>query len=170
MNFKWNADFNVIFAAPASGKSTMARKYDNVVDIVGSRYKFLDYIPGNEETKELECRQKNPDYPNNYLSAIVEAAKNKDNLLLLPLGKSVNDGLIQKLHKKGLRFAIAFMIDLQDVEKAMRERGNVDDWVKRILGGYEDNVKTASELATEVITIQKGQHLEDALVEYLKSQ
>ena len=169
MDFKWNADFNVIFAASASGKTTMAKKYDNVIDLIGGAYKFLDFDLANDELQKGRFCQLNPNYPNNYIDAIIQAAKDKNKLLLLPLNKSAHDGFVPELHKRGLRFAIAFRTDLQEVEEIMRSRGNNDDFMKKVLGNYESNIASIVKLSEAVIVIPKGQHLEDALVEYMNS-
>ena len=63
------------------GKTFLAKKYKNVIDLESSPYKY-DYSTVNkkdyEKLKGTENRTLNPNYPQNYIQAIKEAAKKYD--------------------------------------------------------------------------------------------
>ena len=60
------------------GKTYLAKKYKNVIDLESSPYKYI-YSGINktayESLKGNENRKPNPEYPQNYVNAIKEAVK-----------------------------------------------------------------------------------------------
>ena len=85
----------IISAFPGVGKTTLNKKYENIIDLESSIYKYLF----DKEVSELEIearkalpREKNPEYPNNYLKAIKEATKQYD-IVLTSCGPDIRNGL-----------------------------------------------------------------------------
>lgn len=70
-----------IYAFTATGKSTVAKKYSNVIDMESTLYKYL----GNsleDESKKSTLREINPMWPDNYFKAL-EDVRNKYDYILI---------------------------------------------------------------------------------------
>ena len=69
----------VIAGFAGVGKTTLAKKYKNVIDIESSPYKW-DYSEVDtsdlEKLKGTKNRKKNSLFPQNYITAVKEAQKN----------------------------------------------------------------------------------------------
>ena len=76
----------VIAGFGAIGKTTLAQKHKNVVDLESSSFKYIidDELKklSIEQRKGLKSRKLNPDYPENYFQAIVESLKIADIVLI----------------------------------------------------------------------------------------
>lgn len=67
------------------GKTTLANKYKNVIDLESSYYKWDNTGITNisiEKSKGMKNRIKNPNWPQNYYDAIKEASKKYDIVLV----------------------------------------------------------------------------------------
>lgn len=63
----------IISAFPGCGKTILGIKYKNVIDLESSLYKY--FFDANITKREIEARkatprEKNPEYPKNYVKAI----------------------------------------------------------------------------------------------------
>ena len=76
----------------AIGKTTLARKYDNVIDLESSDYKYLldDNLKefSKEERKGRKDRVKNPEYPMNYINEMI-SLKNQGKIVLFACKKEI---------------------------------------------------------------------------------
>ena len=60
-----------IYAFSATGKSTLAKKYSNVIDMESTLYKYIGISNEDESTKST-VRELNKEYPDNYFKALME--------------------------------------------------------------------------------------------------
>ena len=70
-----------VYASTATGKSSLSKKYKNVIDMESTLYKYLDQSEVDESKKSTE-RKLNPDWPQNYFEAL-EKIKNKYDYILI---------------------------------------------------------------------------------------
>ena len=60
-----------IYAFTATGKSSISKKYSNVIDMESTLYKYVDSLYEDESKKGTD-RKLNKDWPNNYFKALEE--------------------------------------------------------------------------------------------------
>lgn len=68
----------IVYGFAGTGKTTFCGKYKNALDLEESRYRYLDLTNENVEDRKGLQTKINPDFPNNYFSAIKEAIKKYD--------------------------------------------------------------------------------------------
>lgn len=160
-----NADKNLgilIGGFKAIGKSTLAKKYSNVIDLESSNFEYiideeLKKTPV-EQRKGLKNRIKNPGYPLNYYNEIISNSK-KNNIILFACKKEI----IDLLNKNNIDYYIVYPKEemLNEIINRCIKRGNNQEFISRIKKVYlndfpKDNYK--------VIWLQKGQYLEEVLI------
>ena len=70
-----------IYAFTATGKSTISKKYSNVIDMESTKYKYYNSIIENEKAKGT-LRNINKDWPNNYFEALNKVKDKYDYILI----------------------------------------------------------------------------------------
>lgn len=148
-----------VYCYTASGKSTLSKKYSNVIDMESTFYKYGDQHE-NEKSKGTK-RIINVDYPNNYFKALSDVKDKFDYIL-------ISDSICNEwLFKNNIPYwQIYPNKNLKDEYLLrMKNRGNNQDfinyqsklWNKWIEGCEND--KNAS----KHIVLQSGEYLEDVL-------
>ncbi len=139
----------IIAGFTALGKTTLAQKYDNIIDLESSLYQWkyknkmtLEEIETNKGKKE---RIPNDKFPENYIKAILEARKKYDNISFYLAYPKLDSGdvLKQRCIDRG---------NTEEWAQAIKDKVNL--WYPRI---REYNIKN-------VIFIDKNECLEDALI------
>ena len=156
----------IIAGFTALGKTTLAQKYDNIIDLESSLYQWkhkkkmtLEEIETNKGKKE---RIPNDKFPENYIKAILDARKKYDIVLT-----SMHWKLLEYFNKNNISFYLAYpKLDSGDVLKQRCiDRGNTEEWAQAIKDKVnlwyprirEYNIKN-------IIFIDKNECLEDALI------
>ena len=143
MNTNMNSGM-LIGGFKAIGKSTLARKYSNVVDIESSNFEYvIDENMRNipvEQRKGLKSRIKNPEFPLNYCEEVVDL-----------------------LRQMGVSYCIVYPEEdmLDEIIARCQKRGNNERFISRIRDVYYADFPTDSE---RVIWLKKGEYLEDILL------
>ena len=147
----------------AIGKSTLAKKYSNVIDIDTSNFEYiidekLKNIP-IEQRKGLKDRVKNPEYPLNYYNELISNKKG-NNIVLFGCKPEV----VNLLNKNHVDYYIVYPAEemLDEIIDRCKDRGNNEAFVSRVKKVYYEDMPKNSE---KVIWLQKGQYLEDVLIE-----
>ncbi len=70
-----------IYAFSATGKSTVAKKYSNVIDMESTLYKYLGVFKEDESLKSTE-RETNKQWPENYFNKLMEVKDKYDYILI----------------------------------------------------------------------------------------
>lgn len=70
-----------IYAFTATGKSSVAKKYSNVVDMESTLYKYLNVLEEDESLKGTN-RKLNEEWPENYFKALIEVKDKYDYILI----------------------------------------------------------------------------------------
>lgn len=149
-----------IYCYTATGKSTLGKKYSNVVDMESTLYKYLNYSTEKEADKGNK-REKNPDFPNNYFKALDEV-KNKYDYILI--SDSVCDSWLKD---NNIEYWQVFPnINLkEEYLKRMRNRGNNQnfiDYQDKCWNSWVEGCKNDKN-ASKHIELKAGQYLEDVL-------
>lgn len=153
----------IIGGYKAIGKSTLATKYDNVLDLESSNYEYImdeELLKLSvEERKGLKSRKKNPDYPMNYYEKILEEEK-QGKIVLFACKKEIVD----LLNENNINYYIVYPEEdmLDEIIDRSRKRGNNEQFTSRIKQVYKDDYPHNSK---NVIWLKSGQFLEEVLLE-----
>lgn len=155
----------IIAGFATCGKSTLGKKYRNVIDLESSNYKFnknkFNNIP-SEERKGTK-RKMNKDWPNNYYKAINEAVKKYDVVLV-----QLKPEHFDYFDKNNIKYSIAYpnINDWEEVKKKCINRGNNENFIiklkKVFIPYYKDSLNRNYE---KLYIINKNKTLEDCLKE-----
>ncbi len=147
----------------AIGKSTLAKKHTNVIDVEIGDFEYiidekLEKI-SVEKRKGLKNRTKNPDYPLNYYNELLSYLKKNYIVLFAPKAE-----VVELLHKNNVHYCFAWPEEnmLDEIIERSKNRGNNEEFISKITKVYyRDHPKEND----DVIWIKKGQFLEDVLIE-----
>ncbi len=148
-----------IYCYTATGKSTLGRKYSNVIDMESTLFKYHQQI--EDESIKGTKREINPDYPKNYFKALEDAKDKYDYILISDY--VCNEWLIEN------RFEYWQIYPQKDLKheylERMKNRGNIDafiDYQDKMWDEWIDGCVNDKN-ATCHIELKAGQHLEDVL-------
>lgn len=147
----------------AIGKTTLASKYKNILDLESSSFKYIidDELKKLrvEERKGLKNRKLNPEYPDNYYEAIIENLNKYDIVLI-----SMHNEIIKKLEDNNIDYIVVYpkedMID-EIIERCIA-RGNIEDFLSGVKDAY---YRLYPSEKAKVLWLDKGKYIEDILKE-----
>ena len=123
----------------AIGKSTLAKKYSDVIDLESSNFEYLisdelRKIPV-EQRKGLKNRVKNPEWPLNYYNEIISSLKNSHIVLF-----ANKTEVVELLDKNNIDYYIVWPEEnmLDEIIYRAEKRGNNERFVSRITQAYYD--------------------------------
>lgn len=153
-----------ICAFTSSGKSTIARKYKNVIDMESTKYKYLNY--NESEQSKGTTRIKNPDYPQNYFDEL-ERIKNLYDYILVADGV-VCEWLIQNKYEYWQVFP---NVDLKkEYYDRCLTRGNSREFAGWLMNNWNEWIEGAKNdrFAKKHIELKSGEFLESVLQNLIK--
>ncbi|MDR0462183.1 MAG: tRNA uridine-5-carboxymethylaminomethyl(34) synthesis enzyme MnmG [Christensenellaceae bacterium] len=154
-----------IFAGIAGiGKTMLAKKYKNVLDLESSSFKYdyshlKDY--DSEKLKGDPSRKLNPNFPENYITAIKDGIGKYDYIFIW-----ANDEVFSEYEKNGIDYKIIRPTPSAEIEQEyyqrFRKRGNNDEWAQRVAKSLNSEAWTTKLNATgkAIIYLQHGETLE----------
>jgi len=156
----------IISAHPGVGKTMLAQKYRNVLDLESSNYAWIysedSKKLSEEQRKAIDDREPNPEWPQNYIKAIRENMPKYDYILIMssPL-------VLNCLDDEKISYLLAFpSIDSEAVYmKRYRERGNNARWLGRFRKVFKTYVRQKQRRKNcEKIVLHGDETLEDYFV------
>lgn len=147
----------------AIGKTTLARKYDNVIDVESSSFEYIiddsmKDIPV-EQRKGRTDRVKNPDYPSNYYKELISNLHD-DNIVLFACKEEV----VKLLDDNNIDYYIVYPKEdmLDEIIERCEKRGNNSNFISRIKEVYYNDYPKRLD---RVIWLDHNQYIEDVLKE-----
>ena len=149
-----------IHAFTATGKSSLAKKYKNVIDMESTLYKYLNSFEEDELSKGT-ARELNKEWPDNYFKAL-DSVKDKYDYILI--SDEICDDF---LHKNNYEYWWVYPNrELKDEYlKRCRDRGNNEEfiyWYSKLWDEWIDKCKS-DKFAKKHIELKSNQYLEDVL-------
>lgn len=145
------------------GKTTLAKKYKNVIDLESSKYKwiYLDDVSNlnYEERKGIENRVLNPQWPFNYVIDIIGSCT-LDKTVLTSMDLEVR----KTLKAWGCRYFVAYP-DINSKENYLeryKNRNNNENFIHNINRNFETWIQDLDKEDNKIVL--HDEYLEDALV------
>jgi len=146
-----------------TGKTTMAKKYDNVFDLNSSDYHWI-YEDKNisEKRKGNDKRILNPEWPDNYIKKLFELKEEYDIVLAY---QSIKVG-------QRIQYVYGYMPILcypskeckEEYLERYRQRGNNEEWMKMMEEHFDEWIELIGESDKRKIVMKPGEGIEDALI------
>ena len=146
-------------------KTTLAKKYSNVMDVESTPYKY-DYSDlekyDTEKVKWKEWRTLNKDFPMNYIEAIKKAQKEYDIVLI----RIHPEEALPNYDKYWIDYYLCFPDKdaLSEYENRFRGRWNNETYISKVLWDYDLRYKQFKENSHKKIELRKWETLEDVLL------
>lgn len=149
-----------IYAFSASGKSTLVKKYSNVIDMETTLYKYIGNTNEDESTKST-VRELNKEYPDNYFKALMEVKDKYDYIL-------ISDEVCDKfLYENNFEYWWIYPKKelKQEYMDRCRKRGNNNEFINWYARLWDEWINKANndKVASKHIELQSNQYLEDVL-------
>ncbi len=154
----------VIAGFSGIGKTTLATKYRNVIDLDAAEFAYDDrdmmHIPF--EKRKGEKRQENPLWPQNYIDAIKSVRSEYDIILVWDRTDIIKEYIINHIE-----FILCYPSkeDLKNYIQRFRQRGNSEKYIQWKLKQYDDKMLFYSTLDVKKIVLENNKTMEDWLIE-----
>lgn len=146
----------------AIGKTTLSKKYENVIDLESSSYKYIideELQKLNvEERKGVKTRKLNPNFPNNYYEDIMKNLNKYDIVLI-----SMHNEIIELLEKNNVEYFVVYPEEsmIEEIKERARNRGNNEEFINGIKDAY---YRLYPKNSKNLIMLKQGQYLEYILI------
>ncbi len=154
----------IISGFPGIGKTTLAKKYVNVIDMESSDYTYIlteeeRKIP-REELKGVRKSKRNPRWPINYIEEIIKNM-NKYDIILISHHPSVK----QELENREIEFFLAIpeLNCKEEYLKRYKSRKNKDRFINKVIENFDLYITMDYNLKQEKIILKQGEYIEDIL-------
>ncbi len=153
----------VIAGFAGIGKTTLANKYKNVIDLESSLYKYdnsgLENIP-IEQRKET-IRKENKDFPLNYIEEIQKQVENYDIVLVFSYPP-----VLDIYDKYNIKYILCYpeKEPIDYYRQRYTDRGNNQAYISKMIDTYEERKKEFDERNAPKIILKGNETLEDYLI------
>lgn len=154
----------VIAGFAGIGKTTLSKKYKNVIDLESSIYKWdnskLEDIPVEERKGIL--REENKDWPLNYINEIKKQMINYDIVLVW-----IHPDVLKIYDKYNIPYVLCYPSKnaLKHYEQRYKNRGNNIEYINKVIDTYDMRIKQFEKFSAKKIILNEDETLEDYLFE-----
>lgn len=146
------------------GKTTLSKKYKNVIDLDVSEYVYdeTDILDIDIERRKGEYRKQNPNWPNNYIDTIKKVLDMYDIVLVWD-----REDIMKEYINNGFEFMVCYPSknDLDNYVKRYKNRGNTDKYIEMKVKQYDDRLKLYTSLNVKKVVLENNKTLEDWLLD-----
>lgn len=145
------------------GKTTLAKKYKNVIDLESSIYKWdntgLEDVP--VEARKGTKRKENPNWPNNYIEEIKKQSLNYDIILVW-----IKPEVLEIYDENDIDYVLCFpeKSAITIYEERYKKRGNNKEYIEKVVGTYDERFEEFRQKPVSQIILQGNETLEDYLI------
>lgn len=145
------------------GKTTLAKKYKNVIDLESSIYKWdntgLEDIP--VEQRKGTIRKENPNWPNNYIEEIKKQSEIYDIVLVW-----IHPDTLKIYDENHIDYVLCFpeKSAIKIYEERYKKRGNNKEYIDKVVGTYNDRFEEFTQKKVPHIILKGNETLEDYLI------
>lgn len=157
----------VIAGFAGIGKTTLSKKYSNVIDVESSPYRY-DYsgvsAKDYEKIKGSKTKKHNPNFPQNYIAAVKEATKKYD-IVFVMLDPDV---LLDEYEKNGIDYVLCYPDEktlLENYFQRFVSRGNSEEFAQKTLNWWYECMKKIEGNNHARIVLSGTETLEDFLLQ-----
>lgn len=152
----------IIAGFPCIGKTTLANKSKDVLDLSSTKFHFLieeglinEQLKGSESTLKV-----NPNWPQNYINEIMNVQNQYKIIFIL-----ARDYILEELNKIKIPYCVAVPEEGLKQEYIIRakNRGNNENFVEGFQLRYDKWRNLLISQPVEKIYLQQGEYIEDAL-------
>ena len=153
----------IISAFPGAGKTYLAAKYKDIIDLESMDYHWIypDELKelNPEEKKRNYNRKENPMWPGNYLNDIIWFHKEGKTVLI-----SGADWIVKELRERGYRCLNIYpdISQKEDYLKRYEGRGNNQDYIDFWDTHFEEYIVKKKGVQDDIV-MRPGEYLEDVL-------
>ena len=161
----------IIAAFAGVGKSYVGKKYENVLDLESTYYKWLEDGVAHlteEERKGNKNRVLNPSWPQNYIEEILKQKENYDIVLIqLSHARLKNEKIFEYFDENNIEYYVARpnLTGWKYIEQRLRDRGNTEEFVGQVRDNFNIFIEEFSKDKYNQIIIEDGEFLEKALID-----
>lgn len=168
----------LVLAYMGTGKTELAKKYNNIIDLDFQDYKYIydksiRDLPLEKRKGTVALRTENIEYPSNFINVIIEELE-KGKIVLSPFIDHVFNAINSNNFKtkiKDTRIILVFPMkdNFQEYVERFKERGNNEEFVLRRRKEFDLLVSMFNNESNndyEKIIIKPKQFLSEALTEY----
>lgn len=168
----------LVLAYMGTGKTELAKNHNNIIDLDFQDYKYIydesiRDLPLEKRKGSVSLRTENPEYPNNFINAIVKELE-KEKIVLSPFIDHVFNAIDSNEFKtkiKNIRIILVFPMpdNFEEYIERFKKRGNSEEFLLRRKKEFNllvDMFNNASNEDYEKIIVKPKQFLSEALTEY----
>lgn len=168
----------LILAYMGTGKTELERRYNNVIDLDFQDYKYIydesiRNLPLEQRKGSASLRTENPEYPNNFITAIISELK-LNKIVVSPFIEHVFKAIDSQEFKENIKDTRIILVFPQsnnfgEYVDRFKKRGNNEEFILRRKKEFTSLVElfnNASNNKYEKIIIRPKQFLSQALIEY----
>jgi hypothetical protein len=154
----------VIAGTAGVGKTELAKRYKNVIDLESSTFSWL-YPKGTdvEAMKGVAGRIDHPEWPQNYITAIKDAMTKYDYVCV---GGSLEKNFANYI-EAGIDFEI-FTLERDAIPEYVERfvnRGNSREWAERVYARYDEYLPRYQAVGKKMTLLGVGETLESFLLQ-----
>lgn len=154
----------VIAGFSGVGKTTLSKKYKNVIDLDSAEFVYDDseIMHIDFEARKGMDRKPNPNWPQNYINAIKNAMNNYDFVLVWD-----RPDALEEYKKNNIKFWFCYpeKSALSIYKNRYLNRGNTKMYVEKKINQYNENIDLYEKLDNKKIILKGNETLEDYLIQ-----
>lgn len=162
---------HIIAGFAGIGKTTLARKNKDVIDMEIRNYKYANWR-SDYDLHEWYKKEHiiNDNYLQKYLEAVRDEIENGNHKIVFIW---VYDDVLEWLQSQNIKYTMAFWdINQEGIQDFLQERytqrGNPQTWIDRVVAYLNEIYKYAEKNNVDSIILKKNENIEQILKEKLK--